>query len=66
MSVEDALEYQMSHCSFCDAGKKDRKYFFVSGAQPVVICDGCVTSLSTQLFHIELQRRQLEDPTVKQ
>jgi len=66
MSVDDALEYQMSHCSFCDGSKKERRFFFVSNAQPVVICDMCVGALNVQMFNIELQQRHLEDPRVKQ
>lgn len=66
MSVEEALEYQMEHCCFCDSPKKDRRYFFISNAQPVALCDHCLQQLNHQMFQIELQRRQLEDPTVKQ
>ena len=66
MSVEAALEYQMGHCGFCDGSRKERRFFFVSNAQPVVICDMCVGALNVQMFMIELHHRQLEDPTVKQ
>lgn len=66
MTVDEALDYQMKHCCFCDSTKSDRKYMFISNAQPVIICDMCVGALNVQMFHIELQQRHLEDPRVKQ
>lgn len=56
------VDVMLAHCCFCSSPKKGRKYLFISGVLPVVVCDECVTALNTQMFHIELQRRGLDDP----
>ena len=56
----------LTNCCFCAAQKKDRKYFFVSGVTPVAVCDQCVNALNHQLFNVELQVRDLNQPKVKQ